>query len=74
MCISEKQVEKLRKERRPVNGWVNIENGWFYAPDGFAQTTAFITEEFESFSRQSRSRWSLFEYFRNLFNRRMKIT
>jgi hypothetical protein len=68
MSISENQAKELSEKRQPIFGWVAAEDGWFYAPDDFAQTTAFISDDFEKFSLRSRSRWDLLEYLKAVFS------
>lgn len=69
MGITEAQAKKLLADRRPLIGWVKKGNGWYYAPDDFAQSTAYTTDEFANFSRRSRARWNFFEYIRSYFVR-----
>jgi hypothetical protein len=67
MAMNKKRAERLQKQRRPVFGWVKEGKGWYYAPNDFAQQTAFISEDFEKFAKRSRARWDLIEYLRAIF-------
>ncbi|MHA1268038.1 MAG: hypothetical protein ACTSRS_22660 [Candidatus Helarchaeota archaeon] len=64
-------VEKISTKQKKFDGWVKEKDGWYYAPDGFAQNTIFPSKEFETFSRRSRTRWNLGEFFKD-FRRNRK--
>ncbi len=63
------QNKRQKKDKRkPIIGWVSEGNGWYFAPEDFAQNTSFLTPEFEEFARKSRARWDIFEYIKALLN------
>ena len=68
MAENENRTKTLEEKQQPTFGWVSAGNGWYFAPDGFAQTTAFFTDDFEKFSRRSRARWDLLNYLRTIFS------
>jgi len=70
MIANKVQVKQLRKSRKPSTAWVSAGDGWFYAPDDFAQSTAFLSDDFTKFSRRSRRRWDLIEFFKDFFSKK----
>jgi len=55
------------KSQKPLFGWQEQKDGWLVAPDDFAQSTAFITDEYDWWSEKMRSRWDLVEYIKTYF-------
>ena len=64
------QIHKPNKGKKSSNGWSSAGKGWFFAPDDFAMSTVFMTDDFTRFSHRSRRRWDLVEYLRDLFSKK----
>jgi len=69
MSITKERAQHLRRQGKPIFGWVEEGNGLFVAPDNFAERL-FLTPWFEDFAERTSSSYSLIEYLRTVLRQR----
>jgi hypothetical protein len=60
------------EQEKPFFGWEEKPDGWLVAPDDFAQSTSFITDEYDWWTEKMRARWDLIEYVKTYMNQKRK--
>lgn len=72
MSLTPQEARARKSARRPIFGWVRLEDGLYAAPDNFAQEKLFATRWFRDFAERTRARHSIFEYAGTVLRQRRR--
>lgn len=69
MSVTKERAAELRRQGKPIFGWVDEGNGLFVGPNNFAEAL-FLTPWFQEFAERTSSSYSIIEYVRTVLRQR----